>query len=137
MAMTGIGGVRNAGFFLLLACCGPAGHCEMEILSRRGRRDTIHSPEGLQDPYGNKATISPDFLRIPLLAAVITDTHFAARVKTSTGTGGDDHKLAATNGTVAASGSSHGIYQRPIHNAMPRSGRRESRGAPASSRPAG
>jgi cyanophycinase len=41
--------------------------------------DTIHSPEALKDPYGNKVTISREFLRIPLLAGVITDTHFAKR----------------------------------------------------------
>src|SRR5271165_3664081 len=41
--------------------------------------DTIHSPEALADPYGNKVTLSRDFLRIPLLANTITDTHFAKR----------------------------------------------------------
>jgi cyanophycinase len=41
--------------------------------------DTIHSPEALADPYGNKVTLSRDFLRIPLLAGTITDTHFAKR----------------------------------------------------------
>ena len=41
--------------------------------------DTINSAEALSDPYGNKITISRDFLRIPLLAGVITDTHFAKR----------------------------------------------------------
>jgi cyanophycinase len=41
--------------------------------------DTIHSPEALADPYGNKVTISRDFLRIPLLTGIITDTHFAKR----------------------------------------------------------
>jgi cyanophycinase len=41
--------------------------------------DTIHSPDALADPYGNKVTISRDFLRIPLLAGTITDTHFARR----------------------------------------------------------
>jgi cyanophycinase len=41
--------------------------------------DTIHSPEALADPYGNKVTLSRDFLRIPLLAGIITDTHFAKR----------------------------------------------------------
>jgi cyanophycinase len=41
--------------------------------------DTIHSPEALADPYGNKVTLSRDFLRIPLLTGVITDTHFAKR----------------------------------------------------------
>jgi cyanophycinase len=41
--------------------------------------DTIHSPAALADPYGNKVTISRDFLRIPLLTGIITDTHFAKR----------------------------------------------------------
>ena len=41
--------------------------------------DTLHSPDALADPYGNKVTISRDFLRIPLLAGTITDTHFAKR----------------------------------------------------------
>jgi cyanophycinase len=41
--------------------------------------DTIHSPEALADPYGNKVTLSRDFLRIPSLARTITDTHFAKR----------------------------------------------------------
>jgi len=41
--------------------------------------ETIHSPEALADPYGNKVTISRDFLRIPLLSGIITDTHFAKR----------------------------------------------------------
>lgn len=41
--------------------------------------DTIHSPEALADPYGNKVTISRDFLHIPLLDGTITDTHFGKR----------------------------------------------------------
>jgi cyanophycinase len=41
--------------------------------------DTIHSTDALADPYGNKVTISRDFLRIPLLAGIITDTHFSKR----------------------------------------------------------
>jgi cyanophycinase len=41
--------------------------------------DTIHSAEALNRPYGNKVTLTRDFLRIPLLAGVITDTHFAKR----------------------------------------------------------
>jgi cyanophycinase len=41
--------------------------------------DTIHSPEALADPYGNKVTISRDFVRIPMLANTITDTHFVKR----------------------------------------------------------
>ncbi len=31
--------------------------------------DTVHSPEALADPYGNKITISRDFLHIPLCPA--------------------------------------------------------------------
>jgi cyanophycinase len=41
--------------------------------------DTIQSSEALADPYGNKVTLSRDFLRIPLLNVTITDTHFAKR----------------------------------------------------------
>ncbi len=41
--------------------------------------DTIHSPEALANPYGNKVTLARDFLRIPALAATITDTHFVKR----------------------------------------------------------
>jgi len=41
--------------------------------------DTIHSHEALADPYGNKVTLTRDFLRIPLLAGTITDTHFVKR----------------------------------------------------------
>jgi cyanophycinase len=41
--------------------------------------DTIHSPDALNNPYGNKVTLTRDFLRNPLLAGIITDTHFAKR----------------------------------------------------------
>jgi len=41
--------------------------------------DTIHSPEALANPYGNKVTLARDFLNIPLLAGTITDTHFSKR----------------------------------------------------------
>ncbi|MBS1839429.1 MAG: cyanophycinase [Acidobacteria bacterium] len=41
--------------------------------------DTIHSPDALADPYGNKITLSREFLKIPLLAGTITDTHFVKR----------------------------------------------------------
>src|SRR5271157_2587339 len=41
--------------------------------------DTIHSPDALANPYGNKVTLTRDFLRIPLLADTITDTHFVKR----------------------------------------------------------
>ena len=41
--------------------------------------DTIHSPEALADPYGNKVTLSRNFLHLPALANTITDTHFVRR----------------------------------------------------------
>ena len=41
--------------------------------------DTIHSPDALANPYGNKVTLARDFLKIPLLADTITDTHFSKR----------------------------------------------------------
>ena len=41
--------------------------------------DTIHSPEALADPYGNKVTLCRDFLKVPPLADTITDTHFVKR----------------------------------------------------------
>src|SRR5271170_2393985 len=41
--------------------------------------DTIHSPDALANPYGNEVTLTRDFLRIPLLAGTITDTHFVKR----------------------------------------------------------
>jgi cyanophycinase len=41
--------------------------------------DTIHSPEALADPYGNKVTLTREFLDIPILRDTITDTHFVKR----------------------------------------------------------
>jgi cyanophycinase len=41
--------------------------------------DTIHSPEALADPYGNKVTLTREFLEIPVLRDTITDTHFVKR----------------------------------------------------------
>jgi cyanophycinase len=41
--------------------------------------DTIHSGEALADPYGNKVTLSREFLDIPFLRGTITDTHFVKR----------------------------------------------------------
>jgi cyanophycinase len=41
--------------------------------------DTIHSPQTLANPYGNKVTLSQEFLEIPVLQGVITDTHFVKR----------------------------------------------------------
>jgi cyanophycinase len=41
--------------------------------------DTTHSPEALANRYGNKVTLSREFLEIPGLPGVITDTHFVKR----------------------------------------------------------
>jgi cyanophycinase len=41
--------------------------------------DTIYSAEALADPYGNKVTLSRDFLHIALFNRTITDTHFVKR----------------------------------------------------------
>jgi cyanophycinase len=41
--------------------------------------DTIRSSDALDDPYGNKVTLTRDFLSIPLLDDTITDTHFVKR----------------------------------------------------------
>jgi cyanophycinase len=41
--------------------------------------DTIHSPEALADPYGNKVTLTREFLSVPWLVGTITDTHFVKR----------------------------------------------------------
>jgi cyanophycinase len=40
---------------------------------------TVYSDEALADPYGPYMTLTRDFVEIPLLAGVVTDTHFAAR----------------------------------------------------------
>lgn len=41
--------------------------------------DTVYSPQALANPYSNEVTLARDFLKIPLLGDVITDTHFAKR----------------------------------------------------------
>jgi hypothetical protein len=47
--------------------------------SRRRAQYTIHSPEAFANPYGNKVTLSREFLEIAVLQGVITDTHFVKR----------------------------------------------------------
>jgi len=42
-------------------------------------KDTITSKQALANPYDPAVTISTDFIRIPLLRGVITDTHFVRR----------------------------------------------------------
>lgn len=41
--------------------------------------DTVYSNEALADPYNQYMTMERDFLSIPLLAGVLTDTHFVKR----------------------------------------------------------
>jgi cyanophycinase len=42
-------------------------------------RDTVTSEQALGDPYHEKVTITSDFLAVPFLDEVITDSHFMAR----------------------------------------------------------
>jgi cyanophycinase len=42
-------------------------------------KDTITSPQALANPYDEHVTIGTDFLHIPLLNNVITDSHFVRR----------------------------------------------------------
>ncbi len=41
--------------------------------------DTITSPEAMADPYGPLVTLTREFLSIPVLKGVITDSHFSQR----------------------------------------------------------
>jgi cyanophycinase len=41
--------------------------------------DTITSPEALADPYGPLVTLSREFLSVPVLKGIITDSHFSQR----------------------------------------------------------
>ena len=41
--------------------------------------EAVDSPEALADPMGEKVTLVSDFLTVPFLANVITDTHFSER----------------------------------------------------------
>jgi len=43
------------------------------------RLDTITSPEAFANPFDPKLTLDRDFLRVPHLETVITDSHFSAR----------------------------------------------------------
>jgi len=42
-------------------------------------RDTVKSNEALRNPYGERVTVTRDFLHVPGLEGVITDSHFVAR----------------------------------------------------------
>jgi cyanophycinase len=42
-------------------------------------RDSAYSKETLQNPYNDRVTITSDFLQIPPLRSIITDTHFVKR----------------------------------------------------------
>lgn len=54
----------------------------LAMQARNSRRDgdgSIRSPEALMDPLGPANTIEGDFLHIPQLKGIITDTHFKER----------------------------------------------------------
>ena len=42
-------------------------------------KDTIKSNDALRDPFDERVTLTRDFLHIPLLVGIITDSHFVAR----------------------------------------------------------
>jgi cyanophycinase len=42
-------------------------------------KNTVISTQALRNPYDDRVRVGTDFLRIPILRGVITDTHFAAR----------------------------------------------------------
>jgi cyanophycinase len=42
-------------------------------------KDTVTSTDALANPYHERVTIGSDFLRIPILNGVVTDTHFVKR----------------------------------------------------------
>jgi cyanophycinase len=43
------------------------------------RNDTVTSDEALKNPFDAKVTLERDFLSIPMLRGIITDSHFSAR----------------------------------------------------------
>ena len=43
------------------------------------RHDTVTSPEALANPYDEKVSLERNFLSIPLMKGIITDSHFSAR----------------------------------------------------------
>jgi cyanophycinase len=42
-------------------------------------KDTVTSPQALANPYHERVTVGDEFLHIPALAGVITDSHFVTR----------------------------------------------------------
>ncbi len=42
-------------------------------------KDTVTSAQALANPYDERVTVGTDFLHIPILRGIITDTHFAKR----------------------------------------------------------
>jgi cyanophycinase len=43
------------------------------------RHDTVTSPEALANPYDEKVSLERNFISIPLMKGIITDSHFSAR----------------------------------------------------------
>jgi cyanophycinase len=56
-----------------------AGLAVLGEYSFTAERDTVTSKQALADPFDEHLTLANDFLRIPVLAGVVTDSHFHAR----------------------------------------------------------
>ncbi|MEM8532346.1 MAG: cyanophycinase [Chloroflexota bacterium] len=56
-----------------------AGLAVMGEFSFSAENDTVYSDEALADPYNRHMTFERDFLKLPYLGAVITDSHFRER----------------------------------------------------------
>ncbi len=65
-------------------------------------KDTVKSSEALPNPFDEKVTITRDFLHIPLLDGMITDSHFVARDRLG--------RLVAFLARIATDGWSHAPY---------------------------
>jgi len=56
-----------------------AGLAVLGQYSFTAEKDSITSAQALADPYHERVTIGTDFLRIPILKGIITDSHFVTR----------------------------------------------------------
>ena len=56
-----------------------AGLAVLGQYSFTAEKDSITSAQALADPYHERVTIGADFLRIPILKGIITDSHFVTR----------------------------------------------------------
>jgi len=56
-----------------------AGLAVLGLYSFAALKDTIKSEDALRNPFDERVTLGRDFLHVPLLAGIITDSHFVAR----------------------------------------------------------